>query len=135
MTARDVFKNYLYKETQRKSPPENRRAFKPEEGSHRAGDLTGTEASGADVHVGRSAIHERLNPLDIGLPGAVGAAVGVGNLDAENDVLVAEFTFGHVAYLLAMTKYTETGIRRRVAFDEASNDILADLEPNCKCFF
>ena len=85
--------------------------------------------------MGRSAIHDRLHPLDIGLPGAVGAAMGVGNLDAENDVLVAEFTFGHVAYLLAMTKYTETGIRRRVAFDEASNDILADLEPNCKCFF
>ena len=84
----------------------NRRAFKPGEGSHRAGDLTGTEASGADVHVGRSAIHQRFHPLDIGLPGAVGAAVRVGNLDAENDVLVAEFTFGHVAYLLAMTKYT-----------------------------
>ena len=100
--------------------------------SHSAGDLTGTEASGADVHVGRSTIHDCLHPLDIGLPGAVGAAMRVGNLDAENDVLVAEFTFGHVAYLLAMTRRI---IRRRVAFYEASNDILADSEHNCKCFF
>ena len=95
-------------EEKRKAPPKNRRSFEPEVGSHRTGDLTGTEASGADVHVGRSTIHDCLHPLDIGLPGAVGAAMRVGNLDAENDVLVAEFTFGHVAYLLAMTKYTET---------------------------
>ena len=92
----------------RNAPPKNRRSFEPEVESHRTGDLTGTEASGADVHVGRSTIHDCLHPLDIGLPGAVGAAMRVGNLDAENDVLVAEFTFGHVAYLLAMTKYTET---------------------------
>ena len=69
---------------------------------HSAGDLTGTEASGADVHVSGSALHDRLHALHVGLPGAVGTAVGVGNLDAEGDALVAEFAFGHVAYLLAM---------------------------------
>ena len=47
-------------------------------------------------------IHDRLNPLHIGLPGTVGAAVGVGNLDAEGHTLVAKFAFGHVANLLAM---------------------------------
>ena len=69
---------------------------------HSAGDLTRTEASGADVHVSGSPIHNRLHALHVGLPGAVGAAVGVGDLDTEGDALVAEFTFGHVAYLLAM---------------------------------
>ena len=72
---------------------------------HSAGDLTGTEASGADVDVSGGAIHDRLNPLHIGLPGTVGAAVGVGNLDAEGHALVAEFAFGHVANLLAMRIY------------------------------
>ena len=47
-------------------------------------------------------VDDRLHPLHVGLPGAVGAAVGVGNLDAEGHALVAEFAFGHVAYLLAM---------------------------------
>ena len=69
---------------------------------HSAGDLTGTEASGADVNMSGGTIHDRLNPLHIGLPGTVGAAVGVGNLDAEGHTLVAKFAFGHVANLLAM---------------------------------
>ena len=67
-----------------------------------AGDLTGTEASGADVNVSGSALHDRLHALHVGLPGAVGTTMGVGDLDAEGDALVAEFAFGHVAYLLAM---------------------------------
>ena len=71
---------------------------------HSAGDLTGTEASGADVDVGGSAIHDCLDTLDVGLHGTVGTAVRVGHLDTEGDALVAEFTFGHVVYLLAMTK-------------------------------
>jgi hypothetical protein len=70
--------------------------------SHSAGDLTGTEASGADVHVSGGALHDRLHALHVGLPGAVGTTMGVGHLNAEGDALVAEFAFGHVAYLLAM---------------------------------
>ena len=69
---------------------------------HSAGDLTGTEASGADVHVSGGALHDRLHALHVGLPGAVGTTMGVGHLNAEGDALVAEFAFGHVAYLLAM---------------------------------
>ena len=45
--------------------------------SHSAGDLTGTEASGADVYVGGSTLHDRLHALHVGLPGTVGTAVGV----------------------------------------------------------
>ena len=92
---------------------------------HSAGDLTGTEASGADVHVSGSALHDRLHALHVGLPGAVGTTVGVGNLNAEGDALVAEFAFGHVAYLLAM----------RIAFKKASTDIIAEFPIKCKSFF
>ena len=62
---------------------------------HSAGDLTGTEASGADVHVSGSPIHNRLHALHVGLPGTIGAAVRVGNLNAEHDALVTKFTFSH----------------------------------------
>ena len=70
--------------------------------SHSAGDLTGTEASGADVHVGGGALHDCLHALHVGLPGAVGTTMRVGHLNAKGDALVAEFAFSHVAYLLAM---------------------------------
>ena len=92
---------------------------------HSAGDLTGTEASGADVHVSGSALHDRLHALHVGLPGAVGTAMGVGHLNAEGDALVAEFAFGHVAYLLAM----------RIAFKKASTDMITDIVTDCKNFF
>ena len=92
---------------------------------HSAGDLTGTEASGADVNVSGSALHDRLHALHVGLPGAVGTTMGVGDLDAEGDALVAEFAFGHVAYLLAM----------RIAFKKASTDMIAEILSECKNFF
>ena len=63
-------------------------------------DLVGTETSGTGVHMARSTIDDSLDTLDVGLPGAVGAAVRVGHLDTEHHALVAEFTFGHFAYLL-----------------------------------
>ena len=69
--------------------------------------------------MGGGALHDRLHALHVGLPGAVGTAVGVGHLNAEGDALVAEFAFGHVAYLLAMRIV-------RVAFKKASTDIIAD---------
>ena len=58
-------------------------------------DLTRTEAVGAHIDVLGRTVDDRLHPLDIGLPRPVGAAVRVGNLDAEHDALVAEITFSH----------------------------------------
>ena len=43
-----------------------------------------------------STLHNSLNALDVGLPGTVGAAVGVGNLDTESHALATELTFGHI---------------------------------------
>ena len=42
-------------------------------------------------------LHDRLDALHIRLPGAIGTAVGVRDLDAKNNALIAEFTFGHFA--------------------------------------
>ena len=67
---------------------------------HSAGDLTRTEATGADVHMLRSTINDRLDALYIGLPGAIGAAVRVGHLDTECNALIAKFTFGHNSFNL-----------------------------------
>ena len=61
----------------------------------RTGNFTGTEASRTDVDVSGRAVHDCLDALHVGLPGAIGAAVGVGNLDAEHNALIAKFTFGH----------------------------------------
>ena len=92
---------------------------------HSAGDLTGTEASGADVHVSGSSLHDRLHALHVGLPGAVGTTMGVRDLNTKGHALVAEFAFGHVAYLLAM----------KIAFEKASTVILTDRLEKCKSFF
>ena len=72
------------------------------------------------------ALHDRLHALHVGLPGAVGTAMGVGHLNAEGDALVAEFAFGHVAYLLAMR--ITLGIK-------ATNGIIPDVVSKCKHFF
>ena len=65
-------------------------------------DLAGTEASGTSVHMARSTVDHSLDALDIGLPGTVGASVGVADLDAEGNALVAELTLCHeLKHLLA----------------------------------
>ena len=67
-----------------------------------AGNFAGAEASGADVNVGRSAVNDCLHALHVGLPGTVGTAMGVGNLDAEGDALTAETALCHFAYPLTV---------------------------------
>ena len=67
---------------------------------HSAGDLTGTEASGADVHVSGSSLHDRLHALHVGLPGAVGTTMGVRDLNTKGHALAADITFSHSLHLL-----------------------------------
>ena len=40
-------------------------------------------------------VDDRLHAADIRLPGTVGTAMGMGDLDAENDALSADITFSH----------------------------------------
>ena len=67
----------------------------------RSGDLTGTHTPGTNIHMAGGTVDDCLHTLHVGLPGTVGTAVRVGHLDTEDNALVAEFTFGHFAYLLA----------------------------------
>ena len=56
------------------------------------------------------AVHDRLDALHIGLPGAVRAAVRVGNLNTEHNALIAKFTFGHSLDLLAVRVFQRHGL-------------------------
>ena len=71
-------------------------AFTCNDPLHSTGDLAGAEAAGAHIDVLGGAVYDRLDALDVGLPGTVGAAVGVGNLNAEGHALTTELTFGHI---------------------------------------
>ena len=64
-------------------------------GSDSAGNFARTEAMSAHIDVLRGAVDDRLHALHVGLPGTIGAAVGVGHLNAEHDALVTKFTFSH----------------------------------------
>ena len=69
--------------------------------SDRSGDLAGTQAPGTNVHMAGAAVDDCLHPLHVGLPGAVGTPVRVGDLDAEGNALIAELAFSHRLHLLA----------------------------------
>ena len=64
---------------------------------HSAGDLSAAQAAGAGVDVLRAAVHDGLDALYVGLPGAVGASVRVAHLNTEGNTLVAKLTLCHGA--------------------------------------
>ena len=90
-----------------------------------SGNLTGTQAPGTNIHMAGRAVNQRLNTLDIGLPGTIGTSVGVGNFDTKVNALVAEFALSHPLHLLAVTNIALT------IYSQA-NDIIADYEGKCK---
>ena len=61
--------------------------------------LIGTEASGTSVHMAGSSIHDCLDPLDVGLPFAVGTSVGVGHLNTKGNALATKITLRHSLHL------------------------------------
>lgn len=67
-----------------------------------ASDFAGAEASGADVNMSRSTINDSLNTLDVGLPGAIGTTMRMGDLDTKGHALSAKTALCHFAYLLYM---------------------------------
>ena len=54
----------------------------------------------------RRAVDDRLNTLNIGLPGTIGTPVGVRDLDTEGHALVAKFALSHPLHLLAVVTYS-----------------------------
>ena len=55
--------------------------------------------------MGGRTVYDRLDALDVGLPGAVGATMGVRNLNPEDDTLPTEITFGHSLHLPALDTF------------------------------
>lgn len=60
-----------------------------------AGDLAGTQTTGAGIHSLGRAVHNSLNALDVRLPCAVGTTMRVRNPDSESYALTADITFCH----------------------------------------
>ena len=67
-----------------------------------SGNFTGTQTPGTNVHMARGTVDDRLHALDVGLPCTVGPSVRVRDLDAECNVLIAEFALCHLLHLLAV---------------------------------
>ena len=63
---------------------------------HGAGDLIGTEAPRAHIDMAGRAVNDRLDTADVGLPGAVGSPMRVGDLDTEGNTLSANIALCHI---------------------------------------
>ena len=61
----------------------------------RSFDLTGAQATSADVYRLVRAFYHSLNSADVGLPGTIGLAVGVRNVMSESNALTAYTTLCH----------------------------------------
>ena len=97
-------------------------------------DLTAAEAAGARINVLRGTVDDGLDALHIGLPSAVGAAVGMADLDAESDILLAVFTLCHTC----CTSSSRNVLPFRGAGDRSPADsllIIADRAAECKMKF
>ena len=62
-------------------------------------NLVGAEASGTCVHMARSPVNNRFDPLHIGLPSTIGTSVGMGNLDTKGHALTTKITLSHSLHL------------------------------------
>ena len=92
--------------------------------SDRAGNLTGTQTAGTNIDMAGRTVDDRLDALDIGLPGTIGTTVRVGNSDTESHALVAKLALCHPLHLLAVVKIT-------LAYSQAV-DTITDGCTKCK---
>ena len=70
--------------------------------SDRSGNLAGAHAPGADIHVARGTIHDRLDTFHVGLPGTVGTPVRVRDLNAKGHAFAAILALSHPLHLPAV---------------------------------
>ena len=61
-----------------------------------AGNLTRTQATGAGVNTLRGTVYDRLDTLDVRLPGTVGTTMGVRHANAESKIFSAKIAFCHL---------------------------------------
>lgn len=63
-------------------------------------NLVRTQATGAGVNVAGGTVYNSLNPLNIGLPGAVAPPMGMGYLNTKGNAFAADVAFCHTLHLL-----------------------------------
>ena len=73
-----------------------------------------------------AAVDDCLHTLHIGLPSAIRAPMGVRDLNAEGNALVAELAFSHPLHLLAVTNIQ--GLHSQAFV------IIADTDEKCKSY-
>ena len=91
--------------------------------SDSTGDFAGTQTPGTNIYMAGGTIDDCLHALDIGFPRAVGAPVGVGDLDPKGNTLVTELTLCHPLHLLAVQNQSGT---------KAPLDMIAEFDTKCK---
>ena len=74
----------------------------------------------------RSTVNDRLDALDVGLPGTIGTTVRVGNSDTERNTLVAKLALCHPLHLLAV---------RNLPANITSNRYLSRLQGEMQALF
>ena len=92
--------------------------------SDSSGDFAGTQTPGTNIDMARGTVHDCLYTLDIGLPHAVRAPMGVGHLDPEGNTLVTELTFRHPLHLLAVQRFKWA--------QKAPQTMIAEFDTKCK---
>jgi hypothetical protein len=92
--------------------------------SDSSGDFTGTQTPGTNINMAGSTVDDRLDALDVGFPCAVGASVGVRDLDAKGNTLVTELTFSHPLHLLAVQRFKWA--------QKAPQTMIAEFDTKCK---
>ena len=82
-------------------------------------NLAGAQASGANIDVAGSTLHDCLYTHHIGLPVMIGSTVRVRNTNAKRNALAADFTFchsWHLLYRLVNSIYSTRYPRKKQAF-------------------
>ena len=88
-------------------------------------DLAGAQASGANVHMTRSSLHNRFYTLYVRLPCSVRPSVGVRNLDAKRDTLAAKIALCQLLHLQSSQNHALDRAKRRLY-------IIAKKSQECK---
>ena len=65
------------------------------------GDLAAAETPRACVDVAGGSVNHCLDALNVRLPRAIAAPVGMAYLNSKRDTLIAKLTFSHMLHLLA----------------------------------
>ena len=94
--------------------------------------FAGAQASGANVHMTRSSLHNRFYTLYVRLPCSVRASVRVRNLNTEGNTLSANFTFSHPTAPPYLSWHGRPLPKKSL---QTNISLLTDSPTNCKTLY